>query len=539
MKWSLVAPEGDRRFLLPIGRKLVLGRDTTCDLPVLDVGVSRRHAEVCANPKGLEVRDLGSRNGTYINGKRITDAVAGPGDRVTFGGVELVLTTAVDPDKPVSENSPRFDGSSTQVHERAMPSPAEAVDAVAGRRLAALVGIAQRLGRLGDLDVLLERIVDDLFEAFPADRVAVLMRNSDGELDTRVARDRRGTKIGGPVPRAIALGVAERQVALLTHDARIDTRTAGESVAMQSVRSALAAPLLGDERVALGVVYVDNLRDANAFTDADLDFLVAYAGIAAAAVEREQSAERLRDATRVRENFERYFTPQLAEHIANAPGELVLGGVRQRVTVLFSDIRGFTQIAETLPPDKMADQLNEYFAAMVECIFRHNGALDKFIGDEIMAYWGAPVASEDAADRAVMSALDMQENLRVLNARWSAAGRPTLHAGIGINVGDAFVGNIGSPRRLEYTLIGDTVNIANRLCSLANGGEVLVSEAVRAELRRTFFLRARPELVPHRHQGPAVAVFSMVFANEADTVEMLLTTRPRTGPHDTGDHEGV
>ena len=261
-------------------------------------------------------------------------------------------------------------------------------------------------------------------------------------------------------------------------------------------------------------------------------FFSAWVGIARGVGSRTGVVHR----RRVRENFERYFTPQLAEHIANAPGELVLGGVRQRVTVLFSDIRGFTQIAETLPPDQMADQLNEYFAAMVECIFRHNGALDKFIGDEIMAYWGAPVASSEDADRGLLAALDMQESLRALNSRWSAAGRPTLHAGIGINLGDAFVGNIGSPRRLEYTLIGDTVNIANRLCGLASGGEVLVTAAVREELRRTFFLRARPELVPFRHQGPPVAVYSIVSANEADTVEMLFTPRPRILEGDTSDH---
>lgn len=521
--WNLVSVEGDRRFFLPLNKRLVLGREATSDLPILDVGVSRRHAEVCATIKGLEIRDLGSRNGTFVNTKRITDALATVGDRVTFGGVVFTFTRLEESTRPPEDRTARFDGSSTQVRERVMPSPMQAVDAVAGRRLASLVSIAQRLGRLGDLDALLDRIVDDLFEAFPADRVGVLLRAADGSLDTRIARDRQGANVLRPVPRAIAQGVADRQVALLTHDARVDTRTAGASVMMQSVRSAIAAPLLGDGRVSLGVLYADNLRDANAFTDADLDFLVAFAGIAAAAVEREQSAARLRDATRVRENFERYFTPQLAEHIANAPGDVALGGVRRRVTVLFIDIRGFTEIAESLPPDRMAAQLNEYFAAMVECVFRHNGALDKFIGDAIMAYWGAPVAADDDADRAVRAAIDMQDQLHALNLRWAAAGRPMLHAGVGINQGDAFVGNIGSPRRLEYTLIGDTVNLANRLCSLARGGEVLISDAVRTELRRPFFMRARPELVPQRYTGPAVAVFSMVTANEGDTMEMMLS----------------
>jgi adenylate cyclase len=236
---------------------------------------------------------------------------------------------------------------------------------------------------------------------------------------------------------------------------------------------------------------------------------VAYAGIAAAAMEREQSVEKLREATRVRENFERYFTPQLAASIASHSGDVVLGGDRRRVIVLFSDIRGFTEVAERLPPDKMAAQLNEYFAAMVDCVFRHNGALDKFIGDALMAYWGAPVGAPDDADRAIRAAIDMQAELIGLNARWTAAGRPALQAGIGINAGDAFVGNIGAPRRLEYTLIGDTVNIASRLCGLASGGEVLITDAVRVLTQQLTPLRLRPELVPERHRGPAVSVLSV------------------------------
>lgn len=512
MPLALVSPSGDRRFVLPVKAALVLGRDTSCDLPILDPGVSRRHAEVRVDGDGVLLQDLSSRNGTWINGQRVAKSRARVGDLISFGPVELAVVEETAPRVSVTEPF-ALDGAATMVRERAMGSPTDAVEAVAGKRLSQLVAVAQRLGGLARLEALLTRIVDDAFEAFDADRVAILLvaegAEANADLEMRMARDRSGATIARPVPRSITNGVAQRQVSWLLHDASRDERLSGDSVGSQEVRSALAAPLIGEGRQTLGVLYVDNLRNPHAFNEADLDFLVAYAGIAAAAMEREQSVERLREATRVRENFERYFTPQLADRIANQRGDVVLGGVRRGVVVLFSDIRGFTEVAESLPPDQLAQQLNEYFAAMVECVFRHDGALDKFIGDALMAYWGAPVSHPDDADRAVRAALDMQRELTQLNARWTAEGRSALHAGIGINAGDAFVGNIGSPRRLEYTLIGDTVNLANRLCNLARGGDVLISEDVRAQLTDSVPLRPRPELVPERHRGPAVNVYGV------------------------------
>jgi len=134
-------------------------------------------------------------------------------------------------------------------------------------------------------------------------------------------------------------------------------------------------------------------------------------------------------------------------------------------------------------PDEVALLLTEYFSVMVDCVFRHGGTLDKFMGDAIMAQWGAPIAVLDAADCAMRAACDMMREMRALNATWRAAGRPELQIGIGLNAGEVFAGNIGSSRRLEFTVIGDAVNIASHLCSMAGAGEILCTEAVRAALR--------------------------------------------------------
>jgi adenylate cyclase len=149
---------------------------------------------------------------------------------------------------------------------------------------------------------------------------------------------------------------------------------------------------------------------------------------------------------------------------------------------LFSDIRGFTALSETMNPDAMAQLLTEYFTEMVECVFRHGGTLDKFIGDAVMAQWGAPIGSPDDADQAMAAALDMIAELHKLNARWIAAGKPSLEIGIGLNYGEAFAGNIGSERRLEFTVIGDTVNTASRLCGAAAADEILISDEMRKAL---------------------------------------------------------
>ncbi len=512
MTLVLVSATGDRKFRLPYGETLLVGREPLCDLPVLDSGVSRKHAEVRAKDESTaDLRDLGSRNGTWVNGRRISTAKIVPGDVVAFGNVELRVEHeefALRTDNAPSVN----ESAQTLIRERAMPAPGKHVEGLAVRRLAQLVAIAQRLGGVTTIDALLARIVEDLFETLDADRVAVLLRDSDGNLVNRLALTRTGAIVEGSLPSAIVDGVTEKQTALLTHNAAEDLRTAGMSVLRQAVQSAMAAPLVASNGDTLGALYVDNLTSTEAFSEDDLDFLVAYAGVAAAGVERERTESELREAARVRANFERYFTPQIAEQIAASAVRAGPGGDRKSVVVLFCDVRGFTSIAESLAPDQMAAQLNEYFGAMVECVFRHNGALDKFIGDALMAYWGAPIADSNDVAYAVKAAADMQRAMDDLNSLWQRSGRPALHVGIGLHCGDAFVGNIGSPRRLEYTLIGDTVNLANRVCELCPGDDILVSESVRNALEGSALtkeLRLRSELTPTRQSGRTLPLWSL------------------------------
>jgi adenylate cyclase len=505
MPLRLTSPDGSKSYDLRDGVPLIVGRAPTCDLPVFDPTISRRHAELTSDGMGIAVRDLGSSNGTFVNGTKVNRAMLSVDDTVAFGKVAFRLEAFAQP-TPSSSHSgmgraligativrqiPMRDSMAAIASLNApMTSPGGLTRAVVSplsappsdksqQKLATLLEVSKGLARAVDVDTILAKIVSYAYQTLDVDRVAILLSDENDELVPKISRDKRGADAPRSVPQSIARQAVMDKVALLTDNAGEDERFGGQSIVIQQVRSAICAPLIGSEDRVLGVLYVDNPSTTHRFSDDDLEFLVAFAGIAAVAIENSQFAERIRREALVRSNFERYFAPQLAARIADSAEATKLGGDKRPVAVLFSDIRGFTPLSESMNPDDIATLLTEYFTEMVECVFRHGGMLDKFIGDAVMAQWGAPLGNADDADRAMQAAVDMMAALDTLNARWRTQGRPALEIGIGLNYGEAFAGNIGSERRLEFTVIGDTVNTASRLCSAAGPGEILISDAMR------------------------------------------------------------
>ncbi len=187
--------------------------------------------------------------------------------------------------------------------------------------------------------------------------------------------------------------------------------------------------------------------------------------------------EGLKEREFIRDTFKRYVTREIADQLLSQKNKIVLTGEKRIVTVLFADIRGFTPMAEKTPPVELVSTLNDYFSVMIDVIFKYEGVLDKFIGDAIMAFWNAPLDQEQPPLRAVMTALEMQSGLVALNARRERQGKHPLSIGIGINTGEAVAGIIGSEKKMEYTVIGDTVNVAQRIESITEKGQVLISES--------------------------------------------------------------
>jgi adenylate cyclase len=198
-----------------------------------------------------------------------------------------------------------------------------------------------------------------------------------------------------------------------------------------------------------------------------------------------------REKREIRHAFSRYLNPEVTELLARDPSQLRLGGERREITVFFSDIRDFTTIAEALGPEPLGKLLNEYLGAMTDIVFRHEGLLDKYVGDAIMAFWGAPVAAPDHARRCCQAALDMLAALASLHERWAADGVPLIEIRIGIHSGEAMVGNFGSAQRFSYTAMGDTVNVASRLEGVNKqyGTHVLISESTRRAIGDAFLYR--------------------------------------------------
>jgi adenylate cyclase len=217
-----------------------------------------------------------------------------------------------------------------------------------------------------------------------------------------------------------------------------------------------------------------------------------------------------REKRQVKKLFSRYVSKDVYDQLVADPTLAALGGARRHMTVLFSDVRGFTAMTEKGSPEDVVAQLNEYFSRMVSVVFEHRGTVDKFVGDMVMALFGAPLDDDDHAEHAVQTALAMAKTLNELNVEWQSQGRPTLDIGIGINTGEMVAGNIGSDTIMSYTVIGDAVNLGARLESLNKdyGTRIIISDTTRVRLKGRYDIHPLGDVVVKGKSKP-VAIFEV------------------------------
>jgi len=202
--------------------------------------------------------------------------------------------------------------------------------------------------------------------------------------------------------------------------------------------------------------------------------------------ERKKAEEKSKKETATRERFQRLLSPDLAEMVVSGALNVEKGGTNRVATVMFVDIRDFTAMSEDIPAAEILQMLNEYYEKIVDIVFTHEGTVDKFIGDAIMVIWGAPVAHDDDPARAVRAAIDIRRELVDFNKQRVSVGKREIKIGVGINTGKVVAGYIGSSQTMSYSVVGDTVNTAARLCSAAKAGEIIVSEMTHTKIKDLF-----------------------------------------------------
>ena len=520
---KITSPEAPERSV-ELSRHNTLGRHPDNTIQVLDRIVSKNHCHIDESDGHYVLKDLGSLNGTFVNGERVDkQRTLAPGDEITLGATKILFdsqaTVPADEGDAKTSVAGRVTMSpgmvESHVRARLMQAAEQhfvperlVTDVAALRRDYEKLRVSFELTRViaGELDVdrLLEKILSTAFQLLPADRGVVLLLDDSGTPLPRCVRTKRSeANEQVALSTTIINEVLRDRAAVLSSDALMDARFKGaQSIIMQGIRSSMAVPLVHSENL-LGVMVLDSQVAANAFTDKDLQLTQALANQAALAIQNSLYARKIEKEALTRERFQRLLSPAIAELVVSGEVAVEKGGQARDTTVFFSDIRGFTAMSETRTAQEIVDMLNEYFEQMVEIIFKYEGTLDKFVGDEIMALFGSPVAHPDDAYRAVKVAV---EQLRILG-EWNkvrvAEGEPQIQIGIGINSGSVVAGYLGSSKALEYTVIGDVVNTASRLCSVAKAGEVIIS-------KKTFDLVSdyfdAHELSPTQVKGKAQAL---------------------------------
>ena len=517
---------------------LKLGRGDQNDLVLPDGSVSRFHAEVKQNQLGaISIVDKGSTNGIIVDGKRITcETFLADGAQIQVGLFGIKFESPQEAQGVVMQSAQIpvalrevLQGKSLHTEYRAMPSqfeqeetPQQKVERLTKENFLfrLLYDAGKALNEKRSVEELVNQVVELAFRIEGVERGTILFLDehcevtSQSDVQYRKPPSEEEPKI--IFSKTILKRLMQDRAPILVTDLTEDDRFVSSlSMKISGMQSAMVAPLISpnDARV-FGVLYVDNLSRALAFTQEELNVLAVVAAQAAQAIDGQFAHERLAEEALRRQALGRFLAPEVVQMIEANPDGVRLGGVNQRVSVLFCDIRGFTSMSETMPPEKVVEILNGYFDGVTKAIFEHGGTLDKYIGDAAMAIFGAPISKGNDAQRAVQAGVAIQKLVNELNREAVKRGHPEIKVGVGINTGVVTAGNIGSPQRLDYTVIGDEVNLASRMCGKADAGQVLITESTFNDVREHFRMSPLPPVMVKGKSMP-INIFAVQWEEAA------------------------
>lgn len=465
---------------------LTIGRQLNNDIVLNHAIVSRHHARITKHDHQTWVEDLGSRNGIFVNRLRVRRERISDGDVISIGPFELRFENRAA-QQVLLDDSHYLPLSADARAVKEGEIPAQTID------LRDFYEITIRLNEMVDVPTLLDMVMEEVLQLVPAERGLLLLLKDEELVPMVVYPPQEGDII---VSSTIIRKALEGGEAVLTRDARIEFG-GSESIISANIRSAISVPLIL-RGSTMGVLLLDS-PGRDRFSEYDRDLVSAIASHAAVAIERTRLTEELQQQAQLRQNLERFLSPNVAQALAKYVSQYgrLWEAQEDDISVLFADITGFTSLSETMLPHEVQDLLNEYLHEMTDVIFKYAGTVDKYIGDGIMAIFGAPrlpdePVCEDHASNAVSAALEMQLAQRRLVDKLDS--RKMFRIRVGVNSGSAYTGFFGTRHRLEYTAIGDTVNTASRLESAAQPGTVFISEATRQAIGDSFVVEGVGEL---------------------------------------------
>lgn len=526
-----------RIYTYPILKdEVTIGRNKDNDIVLPESPVSRNHAKIVRTKKEYILTDLGSFNGIRVNEELVQSASLKNDDWIKIGHSKflfiaeekkkaspldsVVLTTeSVNEGGTLTIVTPSTEDScQLDAHEllrtikvqkplkgmdfeaplkKTVPGEAKADISALERMnkvLFVLYEISRQLHQIRDFYELLEKIMELIFMVIDADYGSVILTGDKekDELNPVVVKykDEKKDKKELKISRTIISRVIKDKVALLTSNAMEDARLErAESLILHNIRSAMCVPLWRKDKI-IGVIQLDSIRLDNQFTEDDLELLKAIGCQMAMVIEQANLNEKIREEEQLRSRLERFHSPQVIEMIIKGSQEKkenIMEPKDVTATVLFTDIVGFTHLSEQMEPRQVNLLLNQFFSKMTDIIFKHDGTLDKYIGDCLMAVFGAPVEKKDDAERAVLAATEMRQELAAMME--NAGVERKFDVRIGVNTGKVVAGNVGSPNRMEYTVLGDPVNVASRLESIAQTNQILIGEETYRQVKGKFKIK--------------------------------------------------
>lgn len=551
---NIITHDG-RSYNFPIVEdETTIGRGKDNDIVFSDPRVSSSHAKIFKQKDEYFLTDLGSHNGTRVNEKFIQNSRLNHNDEIRIGQNRLTFLTKEETSPSIAKTLVmEMDTDYEKWHQRTMkinpeescqkdshsllisPEPEKGLmkrvvstiskkkslerrvetESIplerANKALFVLYEISRQLNSIHDFNELLKKIMDFIFMVIDADYGFLILTDeekSDQYIPVVVKYKDKKVKSGGEIKasRTIINKVIQDKVALLTSNAMADPRlNYAQSLVGQKIRSAMCVPLWKREKI-IGVIQLDSISPDNQFTEDDLELLKTIGCQMAMILEQASLNEKIREEERMRNRLERFHSPQVIDMILKSSQEEkedIIEAKDLKATILFTDIVGFTSLSEKMQPRDINMLLNRYFSRMTDIIFEYDGTLDKYIGDSLMAVFGAPIEKSNDAERAVSAALKMRHELASMISETEGSEKISIR--IGINTGHVVAGNIGSSKRMEYTVIGNPVNVASRLESLAQPNQIIIGEETYKEVKSKFRIK---KIGPQKLRGKSEEIIA-------------------------------